>query len=51
MLIKSPFDFRHEKENTKETPWATNNSYWDEKTIDIQWLENERVSRKRSFDS
>ncbi|XP_040581351.1 large ribosomal subunit protein mL66 [Lepeophtheirus salmonis] len=26
-------------------PWDKNNTYWDERTIDIQWTENERIRR------
>lgn len=35
----------------QERPWERLNSYWDEKTIDTQWLENEKRSKARSFKS
>lgn len=40
--------FKEEKTSTTK-PWAKYNSYWDEKTIDIQWLDKERKKKIRSF--
>ncbi len=30
-------------------PWTKLNCYYDEKTIDIQWRENEKKTYKKSF--
>lgn len=46
-LLPSDLDiFREEK---KKIPAAKLNSYWDEATIDIQWLEIQRKEKIRSF--
>ena len=36
-------------EEWKETKWGGRNTYWDEKTIDIQWQKNARMRKKEEF--
>lgn len=36
-------------EDKKQRPWERLNSYWDEKTIDAQFHENERRAYIKSF--
>jgi small subunit ribosomal protein S18 len=38
--------FMHEKVSK---PWAKFNTYWDEKTIDIQWHNHEKKKNKWKF--
>ena len=45
-LMGSKDKFKTEK---KTVPWAKYNSYWDEKTIDVQWNEKKRKEKIRSF--
>ena len=33
----------------RKTKWGSQNCYWDEKTIDVQWNENKRKSKIREF--
>jgi len=37
----------HLKADKEKHMWQRFNSYWDEKTIDIQWLANEKLSRAK----
>ena len=37
-------DYFKEEKSDKEKPWTRLNTYYDEKTIDIQWL---NVEKKR----
>jgi len=41
--------FRHEKEDAEKRQWANFNTYWEEKTIDIQWKFIEKKNRINSF--
>ena len=33
----------------RKTKWGSQNCYWDEKTIDIQWDENKLRQKKEEF--
>lgn len=42
-------DYYQKEREDPDKPWLKLNSYWDEKTIDIQWLTNERKNRIKSW--
>ena len=44
-----PLNLDQFREEKTKSPWAKFNSYWDESTIDIQWLEKKRKDKLKSF--
>ena len=44
-----PLNLDQFREEKTKNPWAKLNSYWDESTIDIQWLEKKRKDKLKSF--
>ena len=41
--------FSSEEKEDKTKPWLKFNSYWDETTIDKQWLKSRQMERKKQF--